>query len=169
MGRMSFSQELRSLSESSQEVNSGERFAEVVRLHRELGRNEYALGRAGWTLRYGARGEWRGVLREAAADTLREARRAASRYDEGRLRKAARDYATLAGCGFADAAAVMLRPGERAAASNHSHRQQRREFGRVAAEVRWTTEPHGGEDRRRGRGHGARRRKNRRGRAAVAA
>jgi hypothetical protein len=79
MGRMSFSQELRSLSEGSQEVDAGKCFAEVVRLHRELGRPEVSLGRAAWTLRYGARGEWRGVQREAAAETLREARRAASR------------------------------------------------------------------------------------------
>jgi hypothetical protein len=34
---MSFSQELRSLSEGSQEVDARECFAEVVRLHRELG------------------------------------------------------------------------------------------------------------------------------------
>ena len=168
MGRMSFSQELRSLSEGSQEVNAGECFAEVVRLHRELGRPEVSLGRAAWTLRYGARGEWRGVLREAAAETLREARRAASRYDEDRLKKAAGRYATLAGCAFGDVAAVILKPGERAAASN-DRRQRSERFVRVAAEVRWTSEPHGREDRRRGRGQGARRRKNGRGRVAIAA
>jgi hypothetical protein len=109
------------------------------------------------------------VLREAAAETLREARRAASRYDEDRLKKAAGRYAALAGCGFAAAAAVMLRPGERAAASNHSDWQQRPALERVAAEVRWTSEPQGTEDWRRGRGRGARRRKNRRSRVAVAA
>jgi hypothetical protein len=169
MGRMSFSQELRSLSEGSQEVNAGECFGEVVRLHRQLGRPEVSLGRAAWTLRYGTRGEWRGVLREAAADTLREARRAASRYDEDRLKKTAGGYAALAGCSFSQAGAVMLKPGERAAASNHSHRQQRREFERVAAEVRWTSEPQDREDRRRGKGHGARQRKDRRSRIAPAA
>jgi hypothetical protein len=109
------------------------------------------------------------VLREAAAETLREARRAASCYDEDRLRQAAGRYAILAGAAFVDAAAVMLKPGERAAASSNRDRQERREFGRVAAEVRWTSEPHGREDRRRERGHGPRRRKNRRSRVASAA
>jgi hypothetical protein len=111
MGRMSFSQELRSLSEGSWEVDAGECFAEVVRLHRELGRVENALGWAGWTLRYGQRGEWRGVLCDAAAETLREARRAASSYDAYRLRAAARLYARVAGCRFGDAARAMLKPG----------------------------------------------------------
>ena len=46
---------------------------------------------------------------KAAAETLREARRAASRHDEDRLRRTAGHYAALASCGFADAAAVMLR------------------------------------------------------------
>jgi hypothetical protein len=97
-----------------------------------------------------ARGEWRVVLREAAAETLREARRAVSRYDEDRLREAAGRYAALAGAGFAEVAAVMLNPGERAAASNH--RPQRRELGRVAAEVLWMSGPHGREGRQGGEG-----------------
>ena len=59
MGRMSFSQELRSLGEGSDQVDPGECWAEVVRCHRELGRAENALGVATWTLRYGERGEWR--------------------------------------------------------------------------------------------------------------
>jgi len=62
-------------------------------LHRELGRRENALGCAGWTMRYGERGEWRVVLRAAAAETLREARRAAAGYG-GELLWAA---ATLSG------------------------------------------------------------------------
>jgi hypothetical protein len=40
----------------------------------------------------------RTVLRDAAAETLRERRRAASVYDDVRLREAAACYARLAGC-----------------------------------------------------------------------
>jgi hypothetical protein len=49
-------------------------------------------------MRYGERGGWRIVLRDAGAETLREARRAASVYDDVRLKKAAACYARLAGC-----------------------------------------------------------------------
>lgn len=90
---------------------------EVIRLHRELGLAERTLGRAAWTLRHGERGEWRGTLRDAAAETLREARRAASRYDADRLREVAGYYTRLARCPFAEAASLMLKPGERAAAN----------------------------------------------------
>ncbi len=160
MGRVSFSQELRSLGESSQEVSAGECFGEVVRLHLELGRSENALGRAGWTLRYGERGEWRAVLRDAAAETLREARRAASRYDADRLRMAAACYTRLAGSRFGEVAAVMLKPGERAAASGSGQRRPER-FEHLASELRWSTERSGDRDRRRGRERGARGRRRR--------
>jgi hypothetical protein len=103
----------------------------VIFLHRELGRHENALGRA-WMMRYGRRGEWRGVLRDAAAETLRDVRRAASIYDEIRLREAAACYAQLAGCRYADAAELMLKPGERAGRHpNGDHRERR--FEHVAA------------------------------------
>ena len=69
---------------------------ELLHLHRELGRTENALGRAAWTMRYGERGGWRAVLREAAAETMREARRAASVYDIVRLKEAAGCYTRLA-------------------------------------------------------------------------
>src|SRR5437763_17004250 len=101
MGRMSFTQELKALAKASEEMDAGGRWREVIFLHRELGRTENALGRAAWMMRYGQRGEWRGVLRDAAAETLREARRAASVYDEGRLKEAAGCYARLAGCRYA--------------------------------------------------------------------
>jgi hypothetical protein len=160
---MSFSQELRSLSEGSQDANAGECFAEAVRLHRELGRNEFALGRAGWTLRYGDRGEWRAVLRAAAAEVLREARRAASSFDAERLRMAARAYTQLAGSRFADAAGVMLKPGERATSSGRRVTRDQwlgeRRLEHVAAEMRWTGEPYGRDgQRRRGERRGRRRR-----------
>jgi hypothetical protein len=167
MGRMSFSQELRSLGESSQEVNAGECWTEVLRLHRELGRAENALGVAAFTLRYGERGDWRCVLRDAAAQTLREARRAASRYDADRLREAAGCYSRLARCGFGEASAVMLAPGERAAASNGNRGRPER-FGHVAPEVRWTDGRTDTNGRRRGRGRGGRGR-NRRGAGVAAA
>jgi hypothetical protein len=156
MGRMSFSEELRSLSERGGAVNAGECWTEVTRLHRELGRVEHALGRAAWTLRYGERGEWRGVLRDAAAETLGEARRAASRYDADRLRSGAGWYARLARCPFADAAAVMLKPGERAA-GNGGGRRRLEHVGHAAPEIRWRTEegPEG-QGRRRGRGRAGR-------------
>jgi hypothetical protein len=79
MGRMSFTQELKALAQQAGEgMGAGGCWREVIFLHRELGRHENALGRAAWMMRYGQRGEWRGVLRDAAAETLREARRAAS-------------------------------------------------------------------------------------------
>jgi hypothetical protein len=99
MGRVSFTQELKALANASEGMDAGGCWREVIFLHRELGRHENALGRAAWTMRYGQRGEWRGVLRDAAAETLREARRAASVYDDVRLRGAAAGYARLAGCG----------------------------------------------------------------------
>ena len=73
-------------------MDAGGCWREVIHLHRELGRTENALGRAAWTIRYGQRGEWRAVLRDAAAETLREARRAASVYDTVRLKEAAGCY-----------------------------------------------------------------------------
>jgi hypothetical protein len=167
MGRMSFSQELRSLGEGSQEVDAGEGWRTVVRCHLELGRPENALGVAAFTLRYGERGEWRVVLREAAAQTLREARRAASRYDADRLKEAAGCYARLAGRGFGEAAALMLAPGERAAASNGSRGRPER-FGHIAPEVRWTDGRDETNGRRRGRGRRGRGR-NRRGAGVAAA
>src|SRR5947209_10461176 len=102
MGRMSFTQELKALAEASEGMDSGGCWREVIFLHRELGRHENALGRAAWMMRYGQRGEWRGVLREAAGETLREARRAASVYDDVRLREAAACYARLAGSRYAE-------------------------------------------------------------------
>lgn len=89
MGRMSFTQELKELVTASEGMDAGGCWREVLWLHRELGRTENALGRAGFTMRYGQRGEWRRVLREVAAETLREARRAASVYDIVRLKAGA--------------------------------------------------------------------------------
>jgi len=165
---MSFSQELRSLGESSQEVEVGECWREVLRLHRELGRPENALGVAAFTLRYGERGEWRCALRDAAAQTLREARRAASRYDADRLREAAGCFARLARCGFGETSALMLAPGERAAASN-GNRARPEQFGHVAPEIRWTDGRPDTDGRRRGRGRGGRGRARRSRRIAAAA
>ena len=73
-------------------MGAGAAWREVIHLRRELGRDENALGRAGWAMRYGQRGEWRSVLRTAAAETLREARRAASVFDTVRLKVAAGRY-----------------------------------------------------------------------------
>jgi hypothetical protein len=87
MGRVSFTQELKALAKAGEGIDAGGCRREVTFLHRELGRQENALGRAAWMMRYGQRGEWRGVLREAAAETLREARRAASVYDVARCAK----------------------------------------------------------------------------------
>ena len=92
MGRKSFTQELRALAKLSEGIDAGGCWREVIFLHRELGRHENALGRAAWMMRYGQRGEWRGVLRDTATETLREARRAGSAYDEVRLREAAACY-----------------------------------------------------------------------------
>jgi hypothetical protein len=158
MGRMSFTQELKALAKASEEMDAGGCWREVIFLHRELGRHENALGRAAWMMRYGQRGEWRGVLRDAAAEALREARRAASVYDEVRLREAAACYVRLAGCRYAEAAELMLKPGERAGKRPAGDRQKRR-LERVAPEVRWTVErPSRNGQRRRGRGRGRRQR-----------
>jgi hypothetical protein len=73
-------------------MDAGGCWRAVLHVHRELGRNEKALSRAGWTMRYGERGDWRVVLRAAVADTLREAQRAASVYDIVRLKEAAGCY-----------------------------------------------------------------------------
>ena len=157
MGRMSFTQELKELAKASEGMDAGGCWREVVHLHRELGRSENALGRAAFTMRYGQRGEWRGVLRHAAAETLREARRAASGYDTVRLKEAAGCYARLAGCRYADAAELMLKPGERRGAKAGGGRQRHR-FEHAAAEVRWTVERPGKNGRRR-RGEGRVRRR----------
>src|SRR5438270_6945708 len=106
MGRMSFTQELKELAKASEGMDAGGCWRDVLFLHRELGRSENALGRAAWTMRCGQRGEWRAELRHAAAETLREARRAASVYDIVRLREAAGCYARLAGSPYADVAAL---------------------------------------------------------------
>ena len=111
MGRMSFMQELKALAKAHEEMDGDGCWREVSFLHRELGRTENALGRAAWTMRYGQRGEWRTVLRDAAAETLREARRAASVYDDVRLREAGACYARLAGCRYGEAAELMLERG----------------------------------------------------------
>jgi hypothetical protein len=158
MGRMSFTQELKALAKASEGMDAGGCWREVIFLHRELGRHENALGRAAWMMRYGQRGEWRAVLRDAAAETLREARRAASVYDDVRLREAAACYVRLAGCRYAEAAELMLKPGERASDRRDAERRERR-FEHVAAEVRWTVEPLSRKgQRRRGEGRMRRRR-----------
>ena len=139
MRRMSFTQELKELAKAGEGMDAGGCWQEVLHLHGELGRSENALGRAAFMMRYGQRGEWRGVLCHAAAETLREARRAASVYDTERLKEAAACYARLAGCRYADAAELMLKPGERGARrTSADHRQ--RQFEHAAAEVRWTVE-----------------------------
>ena len=160
MGRMSFTQELKAQAQQArEEMDAGGCWREVIFLHRELGRSENALGRAAWTMRYGPRGEWRGVLRDAVAEALREARRAASVYDEVRLREAAAGYARLAGCRYGEAAELMLKPGERARSRSDGERRERR-LGHVAPEVRWAVErPKNGQRRR-----GDRRARRRRGR-----
>jgi len=152
MGRKTLTQELRGLAKASEGMDAGGCWREVLHLHRELGRTENALGRAAWTLRYGQRGEWRGVLRDAAADALREARRAASVYDDVRLREAAACYAQLAGCPYREAAALMLRLGERGGANPRGEPRPHR-LEHVAPEVRWTVErPATNGRRRRGEG-----------------
>jgi hypothetical protein len=157
MGRKSFTQELKALAkQAGEEMDAGGCWREVIFLHRELGRPENALGRAAWMLRYGQRGEWRGVLRDAAAETLREARRAASVYDDVRLRGAAACYARLADCRYAEAAELMLKPGERAVARPNGDRRERRSE-HAAPEVRWTVERPRNGQRRRGDGRTRRR------------
>jgi DEAD/H associated len=106
MGRKSFTQELKGLAQKAGEgMDAGGCWREVIFLHRE--RHENALGRAAWMVRYGQRGKWRGVLRDAAAETLREARRAASVYDDVRLREAAACYVRLAAAVFPSLAACQ--------------------------------------------------------------
>jgi hypothetical protein len=150
MGRMSFTQELKGLAKASEGMDAGLCWREVVFLHGELGRDENALGRAAWTMRYGQRGEWRTVLREAAAETLREARRAASVYDTVRLKEAAGCYSRLAGSGYGQVAALMLKPEERRGNRPSGTRRERR-FEHVAPEVRWIGELPAGNGRRRRR------------------
>ncbi len=158
MGRMSFTQELKGLAKASEGKDAGGCWREALHLHRELGRSENALGRAAWTMRYGERGGWRAVLRDAAAQTLREARRAASVYDTARLREAAACYARLAGFRYADVAALMLKPGERGGATRSGGRRRQR-LEDAAAEVRWIDELPGRNGRRTsGRGRGPARR-----------
>ena len=89
MRRTSFTQELRELAQAAGEgIDAGGCWREVIFLHQELGRRENALGRGAWMMRYGQRGEWRGALRDAAAET-RQGRRVASEFNEDRLRRAA--------------------------------------------------------------------------------
>ena len=157
MGRKSFTQELKELAQQTSEgMDAGDCWREVILLHKELGRHENALGRAAWTMRYGERGDWRVVLRAAAAETLREARRAASVYDVVRLKEAAGCYSRLAGCRYADVAALMLKSGERGG-SNGSGQPSPRRLERVATEVRWTVERPSRNGRRRSRGRARRR------------
>ena len=152
MGRMSFTQELKGLAKASEGMDAGGCWREVLNVHRELGRSENALGGAAWTMRYGQRGEWRGELRHAAAETLREARRAASDYNRARLRRAVSCYLRLAGCPYGEVAALMLRPGERST-NRAKRRQAPRPLEHVAADVRWIDErPARNGRRRRGRG-----------------
>ena len=156
MGRKSFMQELKALATASEGMDAGGCWREVVHLHRELGRNENALGRAAWTMRHGQRGEWRTVMREAAAETLREARRAASVFDSVRLKEAAGCYARLAGGGYGEVAELMLKPEERRGARSGGDRRERR-FEHVAPEVRWIGElPAGNGRRKRGEGRSRR-------------
>jgi hypothetical protein len=152
MGRMSFTQELKRLAQASEGMDARGCWREVMHLHRELGRSENALGRAAWTMRYGQRGEWRGLLRDAAAETLREARRAASVYDTVRLKEAAACYVRLAASRYAEAAGLMLEPGERGGA-NRSGDRRRHRVEHAAPEVRWIDERPGRNCRRR-RGEG---------------
>ena len=97
------------------------------------------------------------ALREAAAETLREARRAASVYDDVRLKEAAACYLRLAGCRYAEAATLMLKPGERAGSRSGGERRERR-LKHLAPEVRWTVERPKDGQRRRGTGRGRRQR-----------
>ena len=125
----------------------------VLFLHRELGRNENALGCAAWTMRHGERGEWRTVLRDAASETLREARRAASEYNRDRLRRAVGCYMRLAACPYGEVAELMLRSNERVGAPR---RRRGQPTEHVSAQVRFVGElPASNGRRRRGRGRGA--------------
>ena len=156
MRRMSFTQEMKVLGKAGEGVDARGCREAVLFLHQELGRPENALGCAAWTMRYGQRGEWRVVLREAAAETLREAHRAASDYNRERLRRAVTCYLGLAGMPYGEVAALMLRSGERSP-KVEKHRLTPRPLEHVAAEVRWTGErPAGTGRRRRGRGRRAR-------------
>jgi hypothetical protein len=152
MGRMSFTQEMKRLGKAGEGVDAPYCREAVLVLHKDLGRPENALGCAAWTMRYGPRGDWRVVLRDAAAETLREAHRAASDYNRERLRRAVTCYLRLAGFPYGEVAELMLRPGERPARSE-SPRPARRPLEHVTAEVRWIGErpPRNGQ-RRRGRG-----------------
>ena len=152
MGRMSFTQEMKRLGKAGEGVDARCCRETVLVLHQDLGRAENALGRSAWTMRYGQRGEWRAVLREAAAETLRAAHRAASDYNRERLRRAVTCYLRLAGSPYREVAELMLRPGERSTRPAVStHRPERIEH--VAAQVRWTEErPSRNGWRRRGRG-----------------
>ena len=106
------------------------------------------------------------MLHAAAAETLREARRAASVYDIVRLKEAAGCYARLAGGRYADVVGLMLKPGERGSA-NGSGQRRKRQLEHLAPEVRWTVERPNEAGRRRRRGRGGAR--NRRGERAAAA
>lgn len=156
MRRMSFTQEMKMLVKAGEGADARCCREAVLYLHHELGRTENALGRAAFTMRYGQRGEWRQVLRDAAAETLREAHRAASDYNRERLRRAVACYARLAGCPYGEVAALMLRPGERSSGPRRPTRR-REELARVAAEVRWSGEPLPARNGRRRRGRGRRR------------
>ena len=104
MGRMSFTKEMKKLGKAGEGVDAQACREAVLFLHQDPGRSENALGRAAWTMRYGQRGEWRVELREAAAETLREAYRAASDYNRERLRRAVTCYLRLAGFSYREVA-----------------------------------------------------------------
>jgi len=158
---MSFTQEMKVLAKAGEGADARCCREALLFLHDELGRAENALGRAAFTMRYGRRGEWRAVLRDAAAETLREARRAASEYNRERLRRAVGCYLRLAGSPYGEVAELMLRHGERPTKST-ARRATLSAVEHVTAEVRWIGErPAGNGWRRRGRG--------RRGRHLVAA
>lgn len=152
MGRMSFTQELKALAKASEGADARRCWEAVVVVNRELGRAENALGLAAWTMRYGQRGEWRAVLRDAAAEALREARRAASGYNRDRLRGAVGCYGQLAASPYSEVAELMLGPAERF----RSPRRRVEPSEHVAAEPRWIAERSEGNGRRR-RGRGGRR------------
>lgn len=156
MGRMSFTQEMKRLGKAGEGVDARSCREAVLFLHQELGRAENALGCAAWTMRYGARGEWRVVLRDGAAETLREAHRAASDYNRERLRRAVTCYLRLAGFPYGEVAQLMLRPGERSTGPAAAKRRPER-VEHVAAQVRWTDERPARNGRRR-RGEGRSRR-----------
>jgi hypothetical protein len=152
MRRMSFTQEMKRLGKAGEGADARGCREAVLFLHQELGRAENALGRAAWTMRYGRRGEWRTLLLDAAAETLREAHRAASDYNRERLRRAVTCYLRLAGSPYSEVAALMLRSGERSPRPERA-RPTARPSGRVAAEVRWIDERPARNGRRsRGRG-----------------